>query len=298
MTTSPNLADAPKHEQTYQQGIQAYDSQDYETAFKLLLPLAEQGDARAQYQIGVMYNFSEGIKLNEGEYSIVHKAKAKEWFTAAAKQGNADAQVELADHILLFYENPKKVTEALAWLEKAAAQDHAFAKCKLADIYFEGITDDFASGTPVDKEIKPDTDKAMELLNSAADQNSICALNKLVRIHQKGKYGVPVNLAEAHKSLVKTAELGNTSSMTMVGDNYLNGHGIEQSDIHAYMWYHTASEVLGDSNKPTPEMIAHGIVYVDHNAERIKPLDEKMSSKQIAEAKNLSQIWIDEHKPK
>ncbi|WP_156176709.1 tetratricopeptide repeat protein [Kiloniella spongiae] len=298
MTTSPTLADAPKHEQAYQQGTQAYDSQDYETAFKLLLPLAEQGDARAQYQIGVMYRFSEGVKLKEGEAAIVHQEKAKEWFTAAAKQGNPDAQVKLADHILLFFENPKKATEALAWLEKAVAQDHAFAKCELADIYFEGITDDIASGTPVDKEIKPDPDKAIELLNSAAEQNSICALNKLSRIHQKGKYGIPVNLTEAHKWLVKTAELGNTDSMTMVGDNYANGHGVEQSDLHAYMWYHTASEITGDSNKPTPEMIAYGIVYVDHNAERLKPLDERMPSDKITEAKNLSRLWIDEHKPK
>ena len=203
----------------------------------------------------------------------------------------------MADYILLFFENPIKATEAVAWLEKAVAQDHAFAKCQLADIYFEGIKDDVGSGTPVDKVIEPDNVKALELLFSAAEQDNICAINKLVRIYKKGENGISIDLAQSHKWLLKTAVLGNTDSMTMVGDNYLNGYGVEQSDLHAYMWYHTASEVAGDTYKPTPEMITQGFVYIDHNAERLKPLIEKMAPEDITEAKNLSLIWIKEHKP-
>ncbi len=39
---------------TYQAGLYAYSAGDYETARREWLPLAEGGDARAQYQLGVM----------------------------------------------------------------------------------------------------------------------------------------------------------------------------------------------------------------------------------------------------
>ncbi len=39
----------------FDEGVEAYDRGDYETALKELRPLAEQGDADAQYNLGVMY---------------------------------------------------------------------------------------------------------------------------------------------------------------------------------------------------------------------------------------------------
>ena len=39
----------------YQDGVDAYKRKDYKTAYKLWLPLAEQGNAKAQYNLGVMY---------------------------------------------------------------------------------------------------------------------------------------------------------------------------------------------------------------------------------------------------
>ena len=37
-------------------GVAALDSEDYETALRELRPLAEQGDACAQYNLGLMYH--------------------------------------------------------------------------------------------------------------------------------------------------------------------------------------------------------------------------------------------------
>jgi len=45
----------------YQDAIDAYNRKDYKTAYKLWLPLAEQGDAKAQYNLGQMYYFSRGV---------------------------------------------------------------------------------------------------------------------------------------------------------------------------------------------------------------------------------------------
>jgi len=42
-------------------GEAAYARKDYATALELFRPLAEQGDAQAQYNLGVMYDTGEGV---------------------------------------------------------------------------------------------------------------------------------------------------------------------------------------------------------------------------------------------
>ena len=61
----------------------AYAHGDYATAFKLWLPLAEQGSARAQLNIARMYE--------RGEWVAQDRAMADEWYRRAAEQGARDA---------------------------------------------------------------------------------------------------------------------------------------------------------------------------------------------------------------
>jgi len=42
----------------------AYERKDYETAYKLILPLAEQEYAEAQYNLGIMYSKGQGVQQN------------------------------------------------------------------------------------------------------------------------------------------------------------------------------------------------------------------------------------------
>jgi len=44
-----------------QKGLTAYESEDYATALREFEPLAEQGDAFAQYNLGVMYKYGHGV---------------------------------------------------------------------------------------------------------------------------------------------------------------------------------------------------------------------------------------------
>ena len=78
-------ADTP--EQQFQQGLEAAMGGDYQTAFKLWLPLAEQGNAATQYNLGLMYENGQGVKQDDVE--------AVKWFRKAAEQGYAPAQVVL-----------------------------------------------------------------------------------------------------------------------------------------------------------------------------------------------------------
>ncbi|WP_233768730.1 tetratricopeptide repeat protein [Haemophilus influenzae] len=74
-------------EQQFQQGSEATTRGDYQTTFKFLLPLAEQGNAEAQLMLGVMYARGIGVKQDDFE--------AVKWYRQAAEQGYANAQAIL-----------------------------------------------------------------------------------------------------------------------------------------------------------------------------------------------------------
>ncbi len=49
----------------FQEGKAAYSHMDFQRAFQLILPAAEQGDAEAQNYIGFMYHEGRGVKPNK-----------------------------------------------------------------------------------------------------------------------------------------------------------------------------------------------------------------------------------------
>ena len=71
----------------FNKGVAAAQSGDFATALREWTPLAKQGDADAQYSLGVMYEKGEGVAKD-------NKAAVK-WYTLAAEQGLADAQFNL-----------------------------------------------------------------------------------------------------------------------------------------------------------------------------------------------------------
>ena len=46
------------------EGIQAFERQDYQASYKVLLPLAEKGDGKAQYYVGEMLVGGMGVSSN------------------------------------------------------------------------------------------------------------------------------------------------------------------------------------------------------------------------------------------
>jgi TPR repeat protein len=65
-------------------GLVARKNSDYEAAIRLLRPLADQGDAQAQYNVGEMYQYGQGVPHDN--------AIAMNWYQKAAAQGYARAQ--------------------------------------------------------------------------------------------------------------------------------------------------------------------------------------------------------------
>ena len=98
----------------FDEGLAAYQRGDYATAVREWRPLAEQGVADAQYNLGVMYG--EGLGVPQ-DY-----AKAVGWWRKAAEQGHATAQYNLG----VAYHNgegvPQNYAQAHMWHNLAASR--------------------------------------------------------------------------------------------------------------------------------------------------------------------------------
>jgi TPR repeat protein len=81
--------------------------------------LADQGDADAQYNLGIMYDNGEGVPENDAE--------AVKWYRKAAEQGVASAQNYLGFNYRTGEGVPKNNIRAYVWWSMAKTQGHAKA---------------------------------------------------------------------------------------------------------------------------------------------------------------------------
>ena len=98
----------------------AYNRQDYATTVRLLKPLADQGAAWAQSQLGVMYGSGQGVPKDD--------AQAVKWYRLAADQGEAVAQYNLGNMYANGQGVPKDDAQAVKWFRLAADQGNAWAQ--------------------------------------------------------------------------------------------------------------------------------------------------------------------------
>lgn len=97
----------------FQNGLTAFQSGDYASAFREWVPLAKQGNASAQGNLGVLYEKGLGVPRDS--------KTAMKWYSLAAKQGLSSAQYNL--FVLFFYGRgvAKDYVRALAWANIAAS---------------------------------------------------------------------------------------------------------------------------------------------------------------------------------
>ncbi|HEV8407778.1 MAG TPA: SPOR domain-containing protein [Sphingomicrobium sp.] len=122
----------PISAQSVKAGIDAWQRADYSGAVAIWRPLAEKGDADAEFNLGQAYRLGRGVPIN--------LAAAKTWFERAANQGHVDAETTLG---LLLFQNGNQA-EGLNWLKKAAQQDEprALLVYGTALVNGDGVTQD------------------------------------------------------------------------------------------------------------------------------------------------------------
>ena len=157
---------APGWSQT-DDGYAAYERGDYAAAHRIWKPLAERGDALAQYNLGLLYDHGLGVERG--------LSQAVTWYVRAAENGDADAQNAVADLYVAGFWGKKDYTKAARWYELAAEQGHVEAQRKLGDLLARG------------KGVKRNTDMAIAWLRTAADKGDAKARHGLRELEAKRK---------------------------------------------------------------------------------------------------------------
>jgi TPR repeat protein len=186
-----------------------------------LKELARQGNANAQFNLGLCYSDGDGVDKDQVE--------AVKWYRKAAEQGFADAQFNLG----VCYSDGEGVIkdagEAVKWYRKAAEQGHASAQFNLGLCY--------SDGDGMDK----DQVEAVKWYRKAAEQGFADAQGNLGVCYANGE-GVAKNHTEAVKWWRKAAEQGGANAQGNLGVCYANGEGVAKNQVEAVKWYRKAAE--------------------------------------------------------
>jgi TPR repeat protein/S1-C subfamily serine protease len=161
----------------WEEGLAAFERDDYATAFREWLPLAKQGHVRAQALLGFLYFQGHGVLQDYGE--------AVKWYYRAAEQGSDFAQYSLG---FIYDEGrgvPQDFAEALKWYRRAAAQGYPDAQIGLGRMYEDG------RGAP------QDSGEAVKWFRRAAQQGNANAQVFLGLMYEGGR-GVPQDYFQAY----------------------------------------------------------------------------------------------------
>ncbi|WP_158933142.1 tetratricopeptide repeat protein [Acidisphaera sp. S103] len=129
-------------------GVAAMNRSDWRTAVSILLPLAEQGNARAQTQMGniIMDNAGlvPGVRYNG--------PSAWQWFNMAAERGDPEGAVNAANMLVFFASRDPARAEtdyaaAMKLYRQAADQGFSKADLGLGEMYEkgEGVPQDYSA---------------------------------------------------------------------------------------------------------------------------------------------------------
>jgi TPR repeat protein len=186
---------------------------DYAMALELLKPLAEQGNADAQDELGGMYAAGWGVAQSYPE--------ALEWFRKAAAQKNVAATLSLGS----FYDNgwgvEKDPAQALKWYRTAA---------ELGDAHAQG-----RAGYLLATATEPKYDEALAWFRKSAEQGHEPAIYWLGRLHEEG-WGVTQDLAKAARLYGDAAVLGDPDAQYRLALLYREGRGVPHDETQARKW--------------------------------------------------------------
>lgn len=274
-----------------EEGINAYRQGDYRAALDIFTLLAAQGDAAAQFNLGVMSEMGQGVAQNYSE-ALSHYRRAAEqgheraqlklgvmyaqgvgtapdqaeslrWFIESAEQGNAVAQFNLGVLHGLGQGVPQDDRQAALWFAKAAEQGNDTAQFNLGVMYANGLG------------VEQDDSTAIAWFRKAADVGNVSAQFNLGQLYREGKI-VPQNYSVALSLLNQAAAQGSDLAQFELGMMYANGEGLQRDLTQAYKWF----------------ALAGG----EEAGKQIALLESQMSGRKIKAAQALAKEWVEKHR--
>jgi uncharacterized protein len=116
---------------SYQKGIDAFAQGNFAEALKNLQPIAEKGNADAQFRLGLMYREGKGVAQDDKQ--------GVSWLSKAAEQGQAEAQENLAFSYAKGLGVERDWVQADKWFSIAAAsgKETAINNQKVVEVHMQ-----------------------------------------------------------------------------------------------------------------------------------------------------------------
>jgi len=168
-------------------GQSAYADGRFIDALRIWRPRAEQGDARAAFGLGLLYDLGEGVGQDA--------AAAYGWYRRAAEAGYVLAEFNIAVLCDSGTGTARNPTEAALWYARAAAHGYARAEYDLAQLYQSG------EGVP------RNLDMAASWYAAAAGHGLPAAALKLASLREERRQPT-VSLAAANPTLAPAVPTG------------------------------------------------------------------------------------------
>ena len=190
-------------------------------SFDSLFLAAMQGDSDAQYNLGLCYQYGDGVAKRMDE--------AMRWYNIAVENGNASAMNRLGLCYLEGQDVEKSYDKAVEYFRMAINKGDLFAQNNLAVCYYNGYG------------VSLSYYDAAEWFRKSAEQGLAEAQNYLGLCYEKGE-GVPQSYAEAVKWYRLGADQGHAVAQNNLGLCYANGEGVPQSYTEAVKWIRKSAE--------------------------------------------------------
>lgn len=219
-----------------------------------LQQLADTGNAAAENELGLRYRLGSDVEKDPG--------KAVPWFVKAARQGYAEAYLNLGAMAYNGEGLPVNDMNSCVWFTLAAdagearsqeAVDrfrqqqsaHRFVECQqlTASAYLQG------------DHIKQDFGKAMDWYMKAASAGDSVSCEKIAYLYNRG-LGVPVDKQKSLEWLKRSVDLGYLPAVFELGRAYDIGDGVSADVAQAKKLYEQAA-----ANGYPDAMVALGSMY-------------------------------------
>jgi len=237
----------------YQAAEKAYQRGDYIGAITHLRPLAEAGDDKAQFSLGMMYAKGEGVdadlveayvwvskaikgarfesdkqRMRSALEKIKGKMKTEEFSRAQAKlSGKTPEKKPVTPQeefdICMINLQAGNYQAALDELTKLSEKGFMKAALKLGEMY--------SNGTGVEK----DAEEAFKWYKKAADANDPEGKFQIAQMYMEGR-GVPQDEVEGAKQMLEAAEMDFAKAQFQMTLWYEAGKGLNQNFEEAYFW--------------------------------------------------------------
>ena len=230
---------------------------------------ADQGNAKAQAILGILYEQGQGVPQDYSE--------AAKWYAKAGDSGESLAQFRLGT----LYESgqgiPQDYEQAARWYQKAAEQEGAAAEPEDPGSQGNSVVNAQLFLGSLYAQAHQNYEEAAKWYRKAADHGDHDAEVLLGKMYATGQ-GLPRDYTEAVNWFRKAAMQGDPEAQLSLAAMYAGGQGVARDFVQAYAWANMAAVASADDTQKRANALR----------EKVAP---RLNPAQMEQARNLVEQW-------